>query len=415
LPNAKPAVKSLDGPPSPNSSFGLVRRIGQRVRHGGLSWLLARSAREIRAPQTAPGRILNALLRDMFAIRYAIERLSPSRQSSDDEALLAVYDTLVEPTTYDVLFFLLRAELERQRVGAGRIHVLFVGSANGETREEMAGYRAVVSETSQRDRIINMLIPAAWQLPTVAAVSLNHERAAVDRMVAKWPPNRLFPARFSTVLTRQTIMDCYGEVLRSANVQSDLAAFRATGSSHNYVRRWLVGHGIDGPFVAITLRTYGYNQARNSDLKAWQAAAHYLSDRGYTPVIVPDTESLADGMPDEFADLLCMPEAAWNVGLRLALYEQAFVNLGVSCGPLFLGLLDSKCRVLMFKIVTSGVSQNEEDYIRRQGFVIGGQIPFNTPFQKRVWRNDSFETIVEEFEAFEELVRSTEEQQFALR
>ncbi len=344
----------------------------------------------------------------MLAMGYATGRLSPWHRSSGDRTLLAVYDTLVEPTTYDVLFFLLRAELERRRVGADRIHVLFVGADGGETREEMAAYRAVVSESSQRDRIINMLIPAAWQLPTVAAVSFNGDRAAVDRMVAKWMPNRLFPTRFSAVLTRQTIMDCYAEVLKGTDGQSDLAAFRATESSRNYVRRWLAGHGVEGAFVAITLRTYGYNQARNSDLEAWRAAAHYFSERGYTPVIVPDTESLADGMPDELAGLLCMPEASWNVGIRLALYEQAFVNLGVCCGPLFLGLLDSKCRVLMFKIVTSGVSQNEEDYIRRQGFVIGGQIPFNTPFQRRVWRDDSFETIVEEFEAFEELVRSTE-------
>ena len=322
-------------------------------------------------------------------------------------------DTLVEPTTYDVLFFLLRADLERRRVGASRIHVLFVGSSDGEPREEAVEYRAVVGAASQRDRILNMLIPAAWQLPTVAAVSLKHERAAVDRMVAAWPAGRLFPARFSTVLTRQTTMDCYNEVLKDANVQSDLAAFRATDAAHHYVRRWLAGHGIDGPFVAITVRTYGYNSARNSDLRAWQAAAQYLGERGYTPVIVPDTESLADGMPDGFSKFPCMPEASWNVGLRLALYEQAFVNLGVSCGPLYLGLLDSKCRVLMFKIVTSGVSQNEKDYIRRQGFVIGGQIPFSTPFQKRVWRDDSFEAIVEEFEAFEELARSAEKQKIA--
>ena len=160
--------------------------------------------------------------------------------------------------------------------------------------------------------------------------------------------------------------------------------------------------------MTITVRSYKYNSARNNDLTSWQAAAAYLRQKGYVPILIPDTDALTDGIPAELADMPAVPEASWNVGIRLAFYERAFVNLGVSNGPLYLALLDHKCRALMFKIITGGVPQNEESYIRRQGFKIGGQIPFCTPFQKRIWQDDRLQVIIDEFEAFERSIKSAD-------
>ncbi len=164
------------------------------------------------------------------------------------------------------------------------------------------------------------------------------------------------------------------------------------------------------------MRHYAYSPARNSNLVAWARFADYLLARGYLPVFVPDTESLPEGVPAEVADYPEFVEGAVNLGLRLALYERAFVNLGINNGPAFLYLVDELAAGIMFKIITPGVEANEPPYLMKQGFIIGGQIPFCSPVQRRVWQDDDFEVIKREFEAIEpEIGRAEDRAKLAVR
>jgi hypothetical protein len=141
-------------------------------------------------------------------------------------------------------------------------------------------------------------------------------------------------------------------------------------------------------------------------LEAWARFAEYLEERGYLPIFVPDTESLADGLPKILETFPHFIEGAINLNLRLALYERAFLNLGINNGPAFLFLVDETAAGLMFKIITRGVENNEEPYLIKQGFAIGGQIPFCTSFQKRVWEDDDFDVIQREFELMETALKA---------
>ena len=48
-------------------------------------------------------------------------------------------------------------------------------------------------------------------------------------------------------------------------------------------------------------------------------------------------------------------EASWNVGLRMALYESSYLNLGVNNGPLIFAAMNDRVRLLVFKLVTPSV------------------------------------------------------------
>jgi len=164
-----------------------------------------------------------------------------------------------------------------------------------------------------------------------------------------------------------------------------------------YVERWLASRLRGRRLVTITIRDYEFMPARNSNLQAWASFARRLDITQYLPVFVLDTERTLDPLPAPLAGFEVFREASWNVGLRMALYQVGYVNLGVNNGPSFMCALNSLTRILIFKIVTPGVPQATEEMIAKLGYKIGAQLPFATPYQGMVWEDDTLEVIEREF------------------
>jgi hypothetical protein len=390
--------KSNSALPSGSGLGSLLHRVGIQVRRHGPLWLVRRAMREFRAPVTAPGRVVNSGLR--WAVRHGP---SPAQPNLAKDTLLAFYDLRVEPNTFDVLWFLIAAERERRRRRMTWLHVVFVGSETGAARSEAPDYREVISESSGRDRITNILVPLAWAVPSVSGVEILHDRREARSRLGSWPSADIFPPHYAVGWYPSCIADCVREMHRLG--PDDIAGtFRASEAALTYIDHWLAARG-GGKAVSITIRHYDFMPARNSNLAAWAQFARYLIKRGYFPVFIPDTESLARGIPPELAEFPHLNEAAWNLNLRIALYERAFLNLGINNGPAHLFIVDSRARGLMFKMITPGVPQAEAWFIKKQGFEIGGQLPFCTPFQKWVWEDDDFEAIKREFDEMEQRIR----------
>ena len=82
----------------------------------------------------------------------------------------------------------------------------------------------------------------------------------------------------------------------------------------------------------------------------------------------------------------------------MALYERAYLNLGVNSGPMGLCWLNARSRDLTFKIITAA-PQTTKASMRHYGFEIGKSLPFATPYQRWVWENDDLDVIEREFAA----------------
>ena len=87
------------------------------------------------------------------------------------------------------------------------------------------------------------------------------------------------------------------------------------------------------------------------------------------------------------------------VGLRMALYQRAYLNLGVNTGPMGLCWLNDQTRYITFKILTGAVPNTTAEYMRFLGFEPGKSLPFATPWQQWVWAEDKFEIIKDAFSA----------------
>lgn len=360
-----------------------------KLRTGGLPWLISRLREEWTLPRTAAGQALHRGVRTIGRAIAGHKRSAVAANASDDR-LYAFYDLAVAPITFDFLWFLVGADIERRQRGLASVHVVIVPGALDGLRRENPEYERQVTPTTRHARIGNMLIPACAFLPSLAGLTVAGSREQAQRL-AELAGEAVFPRRYEPALPSYPGPQ---EPLRAAREdRADVAVLRATGPDLERVDRWLAARGCSGRVVAITLRDYGYTPERNSNVGAWVETARRLAARGYCPVFVPDAEQCFNGTPPELSAFPVFGEAALVLGLRIALYERAHLNLGVNNGPMGLCWLNRRTRYLTFKMLTPAAPNTSPEYMELLGFELGASLPFATPWQQWVWEEDTVEII----------------------
>lgn len=149
----------------------------------------------------------------------------------------------------------------------------------------------------------------------------------------------------------------------------------------------------------ITLREADHWPLRNSNLEAWIKFAHYLRNRGEDVVFIRDTKK-ADESIEGFP---IWPEAATDLYLRMAAYQEAKANVMVSNGPIGLCLF-STAPWLQFVQVEKAQGEYEPNtsffWKNSNGVKIGEQYPWATPNQRIWWDTDSYENLVKAWESY---------------
>ncbi len=349
-----------------------------------------------RTPATAPGRVVHRWLRRALgAVLAPARRLAPGASALASPSVLhAFYDLEVAPLTYDAAWFAATADRERRRLGLDAVHFVVVPGRRDGMREERLVYDAVVDLEGRRWRLHHVVIPLLGLVPAAAGFTLLPSRGAASALRAAAGP-RVYPRHYEPGLP---VGHHPSELLEAARAgETGLAVLQSPVQAQRFVDRWLATR-LDGRrLVTITLRDYEFMTARNSDVDAWSTFAARLAPACYLPVVVLDTERTLDPLPPALRGLEIFREPSWSVPLRLALYERAFLNLGVNNGPLLMGALAARPRLLVFKMITPGVPQTTEEFMSRLGFEVGGQLPFAGPFQRLVWEDDRLEVIEREF------------------
>lgn len=376
-----------------------------KLRTGGLSWLAERLRDEWQMPRTAPGQALYRAVRSVGRSAGLASRNKNAHHCS--ETLYAFYDLGVAPVTYDFLWFLVGAELERRRRDLASVHAVIVPGPRGGLRKETPELERSLDVTTRRARVFSVLVPSCSLLPSLCGVTVAGSRARAAQLV-NTAEGAVFPARYEPALPTYPGPQ---EPLRAAREgRAPVAALRAAPADLRAVASWLATHGCNRRVVTITLRAYDYVPARNSNIPAWAAFARGLDTTRFSAVIVPDSEQCFTGIPAELRGLRIFSEAALAPGLRMALYQSAYLNLGVNNGPMGLCWLNAETRYITFKILNDAAPQTSADYMKFLGFEIGGSLPFATPWQRWVWAEDELPIIAD---AFSDMVARIEKDQAA--
>jgi len=366
-----------------------------KLRTGGITWLARRLLEEWRLPRTDAGQ---KLLRGLRAIGRAAVRAPGSHASlpGEPDILYAFYDLGVAPITFDFLWFLVGAELERRRLGLRTVHTVIVPGPHQGLRKEAPELENCLDPSARWARINAVLVPACALLPSLGGVTVANSRGQAEQLV-QLAHGAVFPARY------EPAFPCYPgphEPLRAARDEgARIGVLRAAMADLRAVDDWLTAHGCDSPVVTITLRSYGYVPARNSNLSVWSEFARRLDPTRFSVVFVPDTAQCLGGNLAELQGFPVFVEAAMMLGLRMALYQRAYLNLGVNNGPMGLCWLNDQTRYITFKMLSEAAPNTTPEYMEFLGFKIGESLPFATPWQQWVWQDDELDVIESAFEA----------------
>jgi hypothetical protein len=330
----------------------------------------------------------------LFIPRAIKRMLESTRLMKRQDVLYAFYDLQVAPITYDASWFAAAADLKRRQLGLSRIHFVILPGGKDGFREERTAYESTVDSATRLWRLHNIVVPILTLVPAFGGLTLLPSRSEVGsfRAVAQ---NRLYPEHYEPSLP---VSHLPVELLSlPVNDGEPIGTLRAPIQARRYIDRWVAQRLSGRKLITITVRDYLFMPARNSNVEAWAAFAKRLDSAKYFPVFILDTERTLDPLPDALLGSEVLREASWNVWLRMALYETSYLNLGVNNGPLFMCMMNTLTRVLIFKILTPSVPQTTDELMSKLGFTIGGQVPFATPFQRLVWEEDDLETIEREF------------------
>lgn len=388
---------------------GLARLLF-RLRRQGPVWIWRRLKSEWVLPTTPVGRVLHGMLRrSLTTVLRTVRTLiafADRHEFWKDDILYAFYDLKVEPITYDVIWFLVSADVERRRRGLRQIHFIIVPGTFDGVRHEDPVYEAVVDREARGWRIHNILVPAAGFLYSCAGLTHASSRIQASMIRAR-SGNRIYPPTYEPALPVAHHPKHFLEPARSGLRQ--VGSLRATPQGLRYVDLWISPRANGRRLVSVTLRSYAYGKDRNSNLASWAEFARGLDPKIWWLVFVLDTEHALEDTPEPIRGFDVFREVSWNIHLRMAFYERAWLNLGVNNGPMALCWSNERTRYITFKMATPSVPQATEAANRARGFYAGQSLPFATPFQKWVWEDDTLHVIQREFAAMTTVIESVEE------
>ena len=370
----------------------------RKIRDRGLLWGLRRLAIEVAQPTTMPSRILRPLFflfRNLIlASKRILNRQSYLKFDPSGQTLYFFLDLETAPITYNVVDELIAAEMMRRRLSLQHIHIFIVPGHEDGLRFEDPFYESIVNRDARWWRLHHLVIPLFFLLPSCRSYAVLPSRASADK-IFELIDAPVFPTgyrpNFPKSIQRSAVFDAFrqGEPV--------FPAFIAPAYAQNAVRRWLDHTAGKRRPIAVTIRQYSYMPQRNSRLSEWLKFLEGLDRSLYCPILVPDTEAAMEPLPEARSDIAIFSAAAWNQPLRLALYEQAWLNMATVHGPTELCWYSEMSRYLLF-METDTAPQTARALLISDGFEIGGQLPWSSPLQRWVWEPDVVTNIRREFD-----------------
>lgn len=353
----------------------------ERIARNGQQKTLSRHMPKHRAEAIA--KRLKELLASMPA--------RPPQTARNNSIVHAIYDTEKNPISYDVAFFLQAAEIFRKISGSADLIVSIVWPSD---ILEIPGipkvYDLAVDAHAKAFRIFHIAVQMAQLIPNKMVFQIK-DRRFLDVPLAFADGRKVIPFPHPD----NTHHSIYYRLVNENPAL--LEGFAASHAAHRYIGDWL--RTLSGPskVLCITLRQYAYDPQRNSDLAAWETFLGQVDPAEFSIVIVPDTDRFADVEPPFSGRYPIFSPACFDVDLRFALYEAAYLNMFVNNGPGSAATLSKKTRYLMFKMLAPDVVHCSEEVLMQLGFEPGKSPKYASRFQKWVWADDDAETLWVEF------------------
>jgi hypothetical protein len=355
----------------------------------GPSWLFLRAKQELKNPTAF--LFMKPVMNMIYHTKQRFKNLFRENVECNEDYITAVCDLNVFPVTFDFSFFLVGAELFARENGKSTFNILFVQRSLDIVNES---YAAIFDEHSLQWKLENLVLPLISLSPACVGHSVLPKMSNISEILK----NKLVYPPFYDGKNYTPAMD-YKKVILSGK-KNNFIGLSASAQGIRHIQKWKKLKKITGNMVTITLRQYDYDIARNSNVDEWIKFAEYIKAEGFTPVFVPDTwscfkhESRLDGF-------ILLRDVCWNMGLRIALYEEALLNFFVAGGPSTLAILNKKAKSVAMNLGVGESVHPQSTSFTDRGIAIGQRTyGFGGEYQVLAWKEDVHENICEEFNNF---------------
>ena len=314
--------------------------------------------------------------------------------------LYAFYDLALSPATFDLANFLVLAEVARSKGSYDCIRLLLVPDVSGQIKADR-----LHEEQAIKGRLRTILLPLIRLMPTCSTVQVLSCRDELNQYGEIFSQKNVFPTGYTPDLPASFYS--WQAVWDASTNNADIQTMRAPSYICDKVDLWGCRNKIDfSRVVTLTLRESTYQLARNSSLLDWINFADYLTKKGYIPIFIRDYEKLGCEAKSDFpAHFIVCSQASKDLLFRIALYEKSFLNYFVNNGPWVVALFNKFIAHIGLKIITEEHFVTSTLYRINCGDPIGHNYCFLKPWQKVIWKDDSFVNLVSSFENYNDSVK----------
>ena len=333
----------------------------------------------------------------------ATKESSPAFRVRKPLVVHAVYDIEKHPISYDIAFFLQASEIYKKIHNADDLvtSILWpkdIKNCPGVSKDaDMA-----VNADARSFRIGHVMMQLVDLFESQAVIQVKDRSLPESLFDLSEKNSRIIP--FPPPEAAH-----HSYYYRLVNENPELVSgFSASAQAHQYVDDFIRSNGLGPKVLCITLRQYKFDLQRNSDMPAWEAFLDRVDQKEYSIVVVPDTDQFSSNDSRMLRDQVSFTPACFDVDLRFALYERAFLNMFVNNGPGTVAGLNPKIRFLKFKLLAPNVPHCTKEFLLELGYEIGKSPEYMNKFQKWVWKDDDAETLWSEFKKMESLIESSQ-------
>ena len=358
-----------------------------KIYNKGPQWTILRFRKEFRQPSFRP--VLDAIVAFKIANRRLKAIFFKEKKGATDY-VTAVYDTSVNPMSYDFAFFLAAVELFALNNKKSTFIVLFVPRIDDCIIDRKSQH--VVDGESLNWRFENIILPLMNIYPACIGHSILPKRSDISEAIKG---KLLYPELYSESFP---MADYYWDVFTSKN---KFSGFSASVQGKRYIESWKKNNKITGEIVTITLRKYQWDPIRNSKVDEWVKFAQFIKEKGFTPVFIPDTEACFEH-DSRLDDFIVFEAPCWNLGIRMALYQDVCLNLFTCSGTSAIAILNRNATSICMNQMAQNSMISTIKVFEKMGVRVGQKTYgfFEDHFQILSWEDDTFENIREEFNRF---------------
>ncbi len=310
--------------------------------------------------------------------------------SKNKKDLAFFYDLNVNQVSHDFAHYLVQAEEYRRKKKLTNIDI-FIIKSKYKVPARMINFSKSNSVFEVDNRTYEIIFALTRLLKTVKnRVIITEDFLRKNRLSKRY--KYIFPNGYSDT---NPVACKHGMSKTESNLFYPM--FSPSARSLEIIKTYL--KGVKKKVVTITIRNSFFLKKRNSNLSAWIKFALYLKKKNYEVIFIPDGMNYSLSDRKKFRDFIIADYVVWNLQLRTALYEKAFLNCGILSAPAEVcSMYNQKSKSLIF-LNEKGYPVNYLKHCKEEWGESEKQ-PWMSNNHKYVYKPDTFENIKKEFESF---------------